>query len=466
MATDYNKIFKAYDIRGVYPHEIDNDGAYRIAKGYATYLIGLNPKAKKLQVVVGKDMRLSSPDLAERVMAGLLDSGIDVIDIGLSSTPVFYFAVSEGDYDGGLQVSASHNPSEYNGIKIVRKKSYPVSLDDGLDIIRDLAISDEFKCLENKAIITKDDSVLQRQVDYSLKFDNFNDLKPLKIVADPANSMGALDLSALFDNLPCKLEKMNFKLDGTFPSHQADPFQESNIVDLKKEVVNTKADLGIATDGDGDRIFFIDEKGELIDPSILRGLLAKIILRNNKNGKIGYDIRPGRITRDMILENGGIPFVTRVGHSIIKAISIKKGAVFSGESSGHFFIKTKHGFFETPLLVALYIMREISIEGKKISEIIAPFKKYSHSGEINFLVDNKGRVMSEFEKKFRIGAKNVDHLDGITIEHDQYWMNVRPSNTESLLRLNLEAINKKVMEAKRDEISDFIISLGGSLASH
>jgi phosphomannomutase len=158
--------------------------------------------------------------------------------------------------------------------------------------------------------------------------------------------------------------------------------------------------------------------------------------------------------------------VTRVSHSIIKAISIKKGAVFSGESSGHFFIKTKHGFFETPLLVALYIMREISIEGKKISEIIAPFKKYSHSGEINFLVDNKGRVMSEFEKKFRIGAKNVDHLDGITIEHDQYWMNVRPSNTESLLRLNLEAINKKVMEAKRDEISDFIISLGGSLASH
>jgi len=285
-------------------------------------------------------------------------------------------------------------------------------------------------------------------------------------VVDPANAMGAPDLERLFRELPCELIKMNFELDGSFPSHQADPFQEKNTADLKERVLSEGADLGIATDGDGDRIFFIDERGELIDPSILRGLLAKIILRKNEGAAVGYDIRPGKITRDMIIENGGVPFVTRVGHSIIKKVSIEKDAVFSGESSGHFFIKTEHGFFETPLLVALYLMKEISNENSTISETIAPFKKYSHSGEINFIVNDKGAVIEEFRSNYGENALNIDELDGLTIEHEDFWMNLRPSNTEPLLRLNLEAVSPDVMIGKRDEIIGFVEDLGGSLANH
>lgn len=466
MTSDFEKIFKAYDIRGIYPDQIDEEGVYRIARGYATYLIEINPSKEDLRIVVGRDMRLSSPALTEKVVRGLIDSGIDVVDIGLSSTPVFYFAVAEGDYDGGLQISASHNPSEYNGIKIVREKSFSVSLEDGLEVVRDRAISGDFKKLDRKAKTSKDDNVLERQVAYSLSFDDFSNIKLLKIVADPANSMGALDLEALFKKLPCDFHRLNFELDGNFPAHPADPFQEKNTTELKNAVVKQKADLGIATDGDADRIFFIDERGKMIDPSILRGLLAKIILRNNKGAKIGHDIRPGRITKDMIIENGGVPFVTRVGHSIIKKISIEKGAEFSGESSGHFFIKTKQGFFETPLLVTLYLLKEITQENKNISEIIGPFKRYVHSGEINFLIENKEEMMNKIQKKYEKGALNIDHLDGLTVEHQDFWMNLRPSNTEPLLRLNLEAIDEKTMTSARDDIIDFIKSLNGSLANH
>lgn len=465
MSDNFEKIFKAYDIRGVYPDQINEDRVYRIAKGFATYLIAENPN-KDLKVVIARDMRISSPVLFEKAVQGVLDSGIDVVDIGLSSTPAFYFAVAEGNYDGGLQISASHNPAEYNGIKIVREKGYPVSLEEGLDKIRDYSISEDFKKLDRVAKRESDNEVLQRQVEYSIKYDDFKSIRPLKVVADPANSMGAPDLESLFNLLPCELIKINFDLDGSFPAHQADPFQEKNTEQLKKKVIEEGADLGIATDGDGDRIFFIDEKGELIDPSILRGLLAKIILRNNKGAKIGYDIRPGRITKDMILENGGVPFVTRVGHSIIKKISIEKSAVFSGESSGHFFIKTKQGFFETPLLVALYLLKEISEQGKKISEIIAPFKKYSHSGEINFIVEDKDLVLKEFERVYGNDAGNVEKLDGLTIEYNDFWFNLRASNTEPLLRLNLEAINKETMGKKRDEIAAFITNLGGKPSSH
>jgi len=395
-------------------------------------------------------MRLSSPVISKQVIKGLVEMGVDVIDVGLVSTPTFYYAVANGNYDGGLQVSASHNPKEYNGIKFVREEAKPVGLFNGLDKIRDLYIENNFAEADN-GTIEKKEGVLADIVDYSMKFYDFN-IGKFKIVADAANAMSIPDLEAFFDKLSCELVKMNFTLDGTFPVHQADPFKPENVVDLKKKVIEEKADLGIATDGDGDRIFFIDNNGEMIDPAIIRGMLAKEVLKHNPGATICYDIRPGMITKDMIVENGGTPHVTKVGHSLIKAKAIELDSPFAGESSGHFFFKTNVGFFETPLIVTLIILNEMTKEGKPISEIVAPLNKYFHSGEINSTVEDKEGVMKKLEELYRVGAKNVSKLDGVSIEHEDYWFNVRASNTEQLLRLNLEARTNEKMEKMRDEI--------------
>jgi len=281
-------------------------------------------------------------------------------------------------------------------------------------------------------------------------------IKFLKIVADPANAMGALYLSKLFKELPCELIKMNFDLDGTFPSHEADPFKDENIIDLKKKVVEEKADLGIATDGDGDRIFFIDEKGQLVEPAILRGIMAKIVLKEQPGARICYDIRPGKITRDMIEEYGGIPSVTKVGHTLIKSQAIQEKAAFAGESSGHFFFNTDIGMFEMPMIVVLKLLEEISSIGKKLSQLVDPMRKYFHSGEINSKVEDKEAKMNEIASTYKDGK--ISWLDGVTIEFHDFWFNVRPSNTEPLLRLNLEAVSKKIMEKRTKEVLNIIRS--------
>ncbi|MCP4666487.1 MAG: phosphomannomutase/phosphoglucomutase, partial [Deltaproteobacteria bacterium] len=353
-------IYKAYDIRGIYPDQLSEEVACSIGRAYADILkeeLG----SKEITIVVGCDMRLSSPRLTESVMDGITGQGVNVVFIGLSSTPTFYFAVARYGYDGGMQISASHNPKEYNGVKIVKAKAYPVSYDTGLnDIERRVHENDFLKC-DVKGDVSGREDVLDEELRLSLKYADPGKIKPLKVVADVANSMGAPLLDKLFSKLPCKLVRMNFELDGSFPVHQADPFQEKNIADLKKRVVDEGADLGLATDGDGDRIFFVDDKGELVEPAILRGLLAKIVLRENPGATICYDIRPGRITYDMIVENGGKPVVTRVGHSLIKAQAIDENAIFAGESSGQFFLDIGYGFFEAPMIVVLKILEEISV---------------------------------------------------------------------------------------------------------
>ncbi|MFC1618220.1 phosphomannomutase/phosphoglucomutase [Patescibacteria group bacterium] len=451
-------IFRAYDIRGIYPKEIDEKTAYCIGQNFVKLIKEENPEKQELNIVVGQDMRLSSPDLAKQVIAGVIDAGANVIDIGLASTPTFYYAVARYGYDGGLEVSASHNPKEYNGVKIVRAKAYPVGLPNGLDKIRDACVVHEDITADKKGQVSEKTGILEERVQEALKFYDFSKIKPFKVVVDTANSMGSPDLEELFKHLPCQLIKMNFDLDGTFPVHEADPFKPENIADLKKKVIAENADLGVATDGDADRIFFIDNKGDLIEPEIIRGLMAKEVLKHYPGAPIGYDIRPGMITREMIEEFGGQPFVTKVGHSLIKKDSIDRDAPFSGESSGHLFFKTKHGFFETPLIVALVLMKQMSEAGKSIAEIVEPLRKYFHSGEINSEVENKKAKMQELEEKFGSDAKNVSWLDGVTIEHDDWWFNVRPSNTESKLRLNLEAKNKDIMQEKRDEVLGVIRS--------
>ncbi|MFH0955718.1 MAG: phosphomannomutase/phosphoglucomutase [Candidatus Falkowbacteria bacterium] len=446
-------IFKAYDIRGIYGADLDEKISYKIGRAYLDLRREESDK-KELSVVVAEDMRLSSPTLKKSLIKGLLDSGATVIDIGLASTPTFYFAVANFNYDGGIMVSASHNPKEWNGFKLTREKAIPVSGDTGINILRQKVLENKFKLMEGAGQIVKRNDILIKQMEHDLNFASLDKIKPLRVVVDPANGMGAQYIEALFKYLPCRLIKINFTLDGTFPAHEADPLKEKNLADIKQKILDESADLGIAIDGDGDRIFFIDNKGITIDQSIIRGLLAMIFLREKPGARICYDIRPGRITRDLIEQFGGVPIVTRVGHSLIKEQTIKDGAYFAGESSGHFFLNIKMGCFEMPMIMILKLLQEFSQAGMPISEYIKPFNKYCHSGEINTTVENKEKIINELEKKYQTGK--INKLDGISIEFPDFWFNVRPSNTEPLLRLNLEAKTKKLMEEKRDEVLKLI----------
>jgi len=451
-----SNIFRAYDIRGIYPRELDENFAYLLGRAFVVWLSKQTAK-EGISLIVSRDMRLSSPALHKALLKGLLEQGSKVIDIGLAATPTFYFAVGDGNFDGGIQISASHNPKEYNGFKIVREKAEAVGREQGgLEIAR---LMEGALPKNSQGMLTEKPDALEKQIEHDLKFIDINVLKSFKVVADPANSMGTLYLEALFKKIPSKLVKMNFELDGSFPAHPPDPLNEKNLVDLQKKVIEEKADLGIATDGDGDRIFFVDERGEIVPPAILRGLLAQLFLKDRPGAKICYDIRPGRITYEMIKEAGGVPVLTRVGHSFIKQKMREEGAYFGGESSGHYFLNLPSGIYEIPVIVILKILELISQKGEPLSQIIAPYKKYFHSGEINRKVKDKEAVMRKIEEIYSSPSANsghqvlkIDHLDGISVEYPDFWFNVRPSNTEPLLRLNLEAISKELMEKKRDEI--------------
>lgn len=447
-------IYKAYDIRGIYPDELNEELAKKIAQAFAV-MRKKELNKEQITLVVGADMRLSSPSLKKQVIEGLFESGVRVIDIDLVSTPTFYFAVSYFGYDGGLMVSASHNPAQYNGIKLVREGAKPFGQGNGMEELQKIVEENEFLIAENKGNVVLKEEVLFSQTREEEKFADLKKIKPMKIVVDTANAMGAQYLEELFKDLPqIELIKMNFDLDGTFPAHEADPYKQENNADLKKRVLVEKADLGIATDGDGDRIFFIDNKGELVEPSIIRGIMADLFLRDNPGSTICYDIRPGKITRDMIEQNGGVPSVTRVGHSLIKKQMLETGAVFGGESSGHFFVKFPYGVFEAPMVVTLKLLQELSEKNITLANYVKPLKKYFHSGEINFKVADKNAVMQKLKEKF--ADAEISDLDGLTFEYPDFWFNVRASNTESLLRLNLEGINKKIVENKVEEIKKII----------
>lgn len=460
MTVD-TSIFKAYDIRGVYPTQLDEDLAYKIGRAYAQFRQEETGR-DDLHVAVARDMRTSSPSMRDAVVDGLLDGGLDVTDIGLASTPTFYHSVGYYKFDGGIQVSASHNPKEYNGFKLVRDKAKPISGEDGIVEIRDMVVADEFSEVaeEDRGSLTEKKDILDEMVAYQLdQWDvKLDAITPIKIVADAANSMGAPDMDVMFEGLPVEIIRKNWELDGTFPNHQPDPLDEENMRFLQEQVVKEGADLGIAPDGDGDRYFFVDNQGNTIRQEILRGIIAEKALERRPNETICYDIRPGRITRDMIVENGGEPSVTRVGHSLIKAQMIEEDAPFGGESSGHYFFKFPTGTYEAPTLMVLLFLEYLGENGvpadKTVSEVTAPFQKYHHSGEINSIIEDKdGRIQALAEK---YSDAEISFLDGITVEYEDWWFNVRKSNTEPKLRLNLEAVSQEKMEEKRDEVLAFI----------
>jgi len=442
-------IFKAYDIRGIYGQNLDENTAYKVARAYAVILKKENNKSN-LRVVVGQDMRVSTPSLKERIVSGLTDSGIDVIDVGLVTTPTYYFAVAYYGYDGGIQVSASHNPPQWNGFKIVRAKAVPMGGETGIYLIRDMVKKSVFSHVVNKGKVVEKKDIVKEEVNVQREGLSWQKIKPFKIAVDTGNGMGALDVEAIFEDLPCKLSKLNFKLDGSFPVHIPDPLKEENLEWLKKEVLDKKCDLGIATDGDSDRWFFVDNLGQTVPQPILRGLMAQIALKENPGATVCYDIRPGRITRDMIEEAGGKAIVTRVGHSLIKETMLKEKAVFGGESSGHYFYQFPYGTFEAPVVLCLKFLSYLSLMDKPLSEVVSPYKRYFHSGEINRDVEDKEQKMEKIAQKYRDGK--ISRLDGITIEYPDFWFNVRPSNTESVLRFALEAKTQKLMQEKRDEI--------------
>ena len=449
-------IFKAYDIRGIYGQDFDNELAYRLGKAYVA--LRKNDEdtknIQKLKIGVAYDMRLSSLDLKEALVRGLTEAGADVVDLGLIATPTFYFAVGHFNYDGGIMISASHNPKEWNGFKLVRAKGLPISGESGIEFLKEQALINHFLPAQERGLVSENKNAQVEALNYALSFLKNKKIKPLKIVIDTANGMGGAYLGHLFDRLNLNISSLNFPLNGTFPAHEADPLKEENLEQLKKEVKNIGTDLGIATDGDGDRIFFIDDKGETIDPAIIRGLMAKLFLADKPGAKIGYDVRPGKITADLIKANGGIPVITRVGHSLIKEQMIKENIYFAGESSGHFYFNGPAGCFEYPEVMIIKLLILMSETDKPISEIINPYKKYFHSGEINKSVADKEAVFKRLQEKYSDGKINL--LDGVSVTYKDFWFNVRGSNTEAKIRLNLEAVSEEVMKEKRDEVLNLI----------
>jgi len=436
-------VFRAYDIRGTYPNEINEEMAEKIGRAFVEFL-GCR------EVVVGRDMRKSSDSLFKALAKGITKAGANVVDIGLSSTPLFYYTVR--DREAGIMITASHNPAEYNGFKLVRENCVPISGDTGIEEIEKLVgAGRDLPSNKQKGKIIKQ-NVLDDYLNY---FDGFisKSMKPLKVVVDGGNGMGGLTYPGLFKKLPVKLIPLYLEMDGSFPNHEADPLKLENVEDLQKKVVDEKADLGVALDGDCDRLMLIDEKGGYISGDLVTALISQYLLKNNSGKTIIYDSRSSWVTRETILGAGGRPKACPVGHSFFKERMKRFNALFAGELSGHFYYRDTFNA-ESSILTMIIILNILSETGKTLSGLIKPFRKYFASGEINSDVKDKDGKIEELAKIY--GDGKVSRLDGLKVEFSDWWFNVRPSNTEPLLRLNLEAKTKEMMEKGRDEILKII----------
>lgn len=453
------KIFKAYDIRGIYPTQVDEQGADRIARAIYTFF------KKKLgkdtfTILLAKDMRTSSPQMFEAAKKALIEMGANVVDAGLLSTPTFYFAVYHYGYDTGIQITASHNPKEYTGMKFVfssPKGIIKIGKSTGMDDVKEMALSDmEFTPAKTPGTVTQKTGVGADEIENALKIFNHPKVDTFKIVADPANAMGITYLEEAEKKIPMELIKMNFILDGTFPVHQPDPLQPENLVDLQKRVIEEKADLGLAPDGDGDRLMFIDEKGELVPPSIISAIVARELLKEYPGEKIVIDIRYLLTPKKIIEENGGEFVDVRVGHAYITQKLQETGGIFGGESSGHYYFRDNGGT-ESQIPVLLCVLKVMTDEKKKLSELTEELRRSYESGEFNFRVSNAQEIMDAVKEKYKDGQLTT--VDCIEIAYPTWRFSVRTSNTEPLLRLNVESFKKDEMETKRDELMSFIKGL-------
>ncbi len=445
-------VFKAYDIRGIYPEELDESKAYLIGKAFVELLKkdGLNVKS----VVVSRDDRKSSGSLSDALAKGIISQGVEVKYIGLSTTPMNYFAINKLKADGGIQVTASHNPPQYNGFKLSRKEARPISKDTGIDFIEQLTL----KWLkDNKVTIDSDDLTLRpiyikdQYFNWLLSFANTQGRK-LKVVVDAANGMGVL-YRDLFESLDIDFIPLFFELDCSFPNHEPNPLKEENLKWLQQKVLEENADLGVAFDGDADRAAFVDEKGEIVRNDITTALLAAYLLENNKGRVVVYDLRSSRVVPEYIKKMGGIPIKERVGHSFIKKTMREKKAIMGGELAGHYYFADSF-YADSAILAVIHMLNLLKSKNANLSEIASPLKKYYKTPEINFKIDNKDQVISELAKTFKDGQ--ISFLDGITVEYEDWWFNVRPSNTEPLVRLVAEGKEEKFLKKKLEKLFDVL----------
>ena len=442
------KVFKAYDVRGLYPAELDEEGAYAIGRAYVEQF---EPR----RIAVGRDMRLSAPTIAAAVIRGASEGGADVLDLGMVGTEMLYFAVGDLGLDGGIEVTASHNPKEYTGMKIVRRGALPVGGDSGLMDVRDRALKG-FAESERVGEVSEHD-IWPDYVDRVLSFIDVSSVRPLRVVIDAANGMAGVMLPPVLERLPIAAVPYFFEPDGSFPNHEPNPLLPENREFIVAKTREEGADFGVAFDGDADRCFFVDDTGEFVPGDFVTTLLAESVLEKEPGGKVIYDLRASWAVPETVERAGGMPLINRVGHAFIKLRMREEGAVFGGEVSGHYYFRD-FSQADSGVVPFLLMLELVSKSGRKLSELLQPLReRYFITGELNTPVPDVAVKLQELKERF--GSEGtVSHLDGISVDAGDWHMNVRPSNTEPLLRLNLEARSEELMERKRDEVLEVIRS--------
>jgi phosphomannomutase len=441
--------FKAYDVRAIYPSQMDEAGAYAVGRAFAEQF---EPR----RVAIGRDMRLSSPSMADAVISGVADGGVDVADLGLVGTEMVYFATGQLGLDGGIMVTASHNPAEYTGMKIVRRGALPVGSESGLLEIRERAIRGEWRDMPRGTFEVVD--VWDDYVERVLGFVDREAIAPLRIVVDAANGMAGVMLPRVLAKLPqVEVVRENFEPDGSFPNHEPNPLLPENREFIVRRTTEEGAAFGVAYDGDADRCFFVDDKGEFVPGDFTTALFAEAILAREPGGKVIYDVRASWAVPESIERAGGTPLINRVGHSFIKQRMREEGAVFGGEVSAHYYFRD-FSQADSGVIPFLLMLELVSRKGRPLSEILEPLRSHFFlTGEINTPVADVAVKLQELKERFGPEGR-VSHLDGLSVDAENWHMNVRPSNTEPLLRLNLEALSEELMKQKRDEVLALIRS--------
>ena len=446
--SSLSKIFKAYDVRGLVPEQLDPALAERIGAAFAAFVVA-DPETNRT-VLVARDMRPSGVELSDAFARGVMSQGLDVIDLGLASTDLLFFASGRFAAPGAM-LTASHNPAGYNGIKLCLTGARPIGEDTGLTEIRDLTAAG-LPSVDQPGSLRQQDAL----ADFATHVHGFVDtgvLKPLRIVADTANGMGGLVAPAVFEGLPFDVEIMYGELDGTFPNHEANPIQPENLVDLQARVLETGADIGLAFDGDADRVFLVDDQGELVSGSLTTAIVAAAMLDKNPGATILYNLICSKAVPEVIIERGGTPVRTRVGHSLIKAVMAETGAAFGGEHSGHYYFRDNYRA-DSGIIAAMVVLEVLSTSGVPLSELRRPYERYVGSGELNTTVADPAAVIELVAAEF--ADRDQDRLDGLTVDFGDWWFNLRPSNTEPLLRLNLEAADQSACDTHVAEIRALI----------
>ena len=439
-------IFKAYDVRGLYPQQLNERVAHDVGLAFR-YLLDEEDRACGNTVVVSRDMRSHSEPLCEALIEGLTSGGLDVLDIGLATTPMNYFAVGHLKAAGGIQVTASHNPAEYNGLKFSHSGARPVSGDHGIPLLEARVEAKELPLAESRGVRSHGD-VLDSYGEHVLSFLDPSEGRRLKVAFDAANGMGALYLP-LLQQMDLDLDLLYFDLDGSFPNHEANPLKLENLKDLSARVREVGADLGVCFDGDADRAAFVDETGRPIGSDLSTALIAGELLARAPGQHVLYDLRSSRAVSEYIRECGGIPVRERVGHSFMKATLRQKNGVFGGELAGHYYFRDNY-YADSALLAVVEVINLLRTKGTGMSELVAPVARYAKTPEINFVVDDKEAKISQLAELFADGQ--IDYLDGITVQYDDWWFNVRPSNTEPYLRLVMEATSQQELARRREEL--------------